>query len=591
MRVRPAAASGPRRGVVHFPRTAGAMALLRSWIMRVTLAQPRQVVGDLAGNAESIREAVEKAAGEGSDLVVLPELSILGYPPRDLLLREEVVPACEAAVAEIARSLPVPTLVGSPRRVQGGRRPIANSMALCRGGRVEAWHDKLLLPTYDVFDEARWFEPGREPLVFDLEVDGTRRRVGVLVCEDLWQGEDVRVDTEYVADPVAMLAAAGCDLVVSPSASPFIVGKFQRHESILAAAASRLGAPIAMVNQCGAHDDLVFDGGSLIVSEDGTTLATGPRFQTGGTTFDLDRKPASSATPLGAAEERYHAITLAIRAYLDATGIRSVLLGLSGGIDSAVVVALAVGALGPDRVRGVLLPSRYSSEHARADALESAAALGIRTDEIPIENLHRCATESLDRTLELGGGGLLGIADENVQARLRGLLLMAISNAEGPMLLSTSNKSELAVGYSTLYGDMCGGLAPIGDLYKTEVFALARWMNEHHAALGFERPMVPVGSIEKPPSAELRPDQRDEDSLPPYDQLDRYLRSRIDDRRSPGNAGRDADMDAEVVARVERLLAFSEFKRYQATIVPKLSARTFGRGREIPIVARWRTLD
>ncbi len=559
--------------------------------MRVTLAQPRQVVGDLAGNARSIREIVEAAAGDGSDLVVLPELSILGYPPRDLLLREEVVPACEAAVEALARTLPVPTLVGTPRRVEGGRRPIANSMAFCRDGRVEAWHDKLLLPTYDVFDEARWFEPGREPLVFELESEGVRHRVGVLVCEDLWRGEDVLADADYLDDPVATLAAAGCDLVVSPSASPFIVGKYERHEAILARAAARLGAPVAMVNQCGGHDDLVFDGGSLVVSAAGETIAAGPRFENGRTDVDLGNAARSIPAPLTADEERYRATTLAIRAYLDATGIGSVLLGLSGGIDSAVVVALAVGAIGPDRVRGVLMPSRYSSDHARADALASADALGIRSDEISIEQLHRTAAAALDAPLDLDDGGLVGVADENVQARLRGLLLMAISNATGAMLLSTSNKSELAVGYSTLYGDMCGGLAPIGDIYKTEVFALARWMNEHHRSLGFAHPPVPVGSIEKPPSAELRPDQKDEDSLPAYDRLDRYLQARIDRRRAPERAGDEATMDSETVAKIERLLAFSEFKRYQATIVPKVSSRTFGRGRDIPVVARWRVDD
>lgn len=590
MRVRPAAASGPWRGVVHFAAAASPR-LLRSPTMRVTLAQPGQVVGDLAANAAAIRACVDAAASDGSDLVVLPELAILGYPPRDLLLREEVVPACEAAVATLARSLPVPTLIGTPRRVATGRRSIANSMALCRNGHIEAWHDKLLLPTYDVFDEARWFEPGRRPLVFGLTADGTEHRIGVLVCEDLWRGEDVLADANYEVDPVESLADAGCDLVVSPSASPFIVGKHARHAAILARAAERLGARVAMVNQCGAHDDLVFDGGMLVVEPTGETIAAGPRFTTGSTTIDLSSSTPVATQPMSPMEERYRAITVAIGSYLESTGIGAVLLGLSGGIDSALVVALAVGALGPDRVRGVLLPSRYSSDHARADAIESASVLGIRHDEISIDALHRLAGETLDPSLDLAGGGLVGLADENVQARLRGLLLMAISNASGPMLLSTSNKSELAVGYSTLYGDMCGGLAPIGDLYKTEVFALARWMNEHHRELGFERPPVPVRSIEKPPSAELRPDQKDEDSLPPYDQLDRYLRARIDERRSPENAGSLAEMESETIGRIERLLAMSEFKRYQGTIVPKLAPRTFGRGRDVPVVSRWRPLD
>lgn len=553
--------------------------------MRTALGQFDATIGDLAGSAAAIRGLASRAAAGGADLLVLPELAILGYPARDLLLRAEVVPACERTVADLASELPLPTLIGSPRRVEGGSRPIANSVAFCRGGRIEAWHDKLLLPTYDVFDEARWFEPGTSPLVVELDTSRGSRRVGVLVCEDLWRAEDARVARRYAVDPVAMLAAEGCDLVASPSASPFVVGKAARHRSILASAAARLGCPVAMANQVGAHDDLVFDGGSMVVRPDGSIAAALPRFEDGLAIVDLDATdsvvPADPTPP----EERFHAIRRAIADYCRRTAHSGVVLGLSGGIDSALVVALAVAALGPDAVLGVLLPSRYSSDGSRIDALASGRALGIRTEEIAIEPLHAAFGAALDPVLRGpgGGGGLVGIADENVQARSRGVLLMAISNATRRLLLSTSNKSELAVGYSTLYGDMCGGLAPIGDLWKTEAFELARWMNEHHASIGFAAPPIPRSSIEKPPSAELRPDQRDDDSLPPYDLLDAYLRARVDEERAPDEIATQIDADDATVARLERLLAISEFKRYQATIIPKLAPRTFGRGREMPV--------
>ncbi|MAD78527.1 MAG: NAD+ synthase [Planctomycetaceae bacterium] len=577
-----------RAGGRSFGQAIEGRVVLRLVSMKVALAQFDVMIGDLTGNAESIRTLGRQAASAGADLLVLPELAILGYPPRDLLLREEVVPACEAAVERLAADLPLPTLVGSPRRVEGGSRPIANAVALCRDGRVEAWYDKMLLPTYDVFDEARWFEPGDAPLVFDLDVDGEHRRIGVLVCEDLWRAEDAGVTRRYDVDPVAMLRDRKCDLVVSPSASPFVAGKHRRHREILAAAAELVAAPVAMANQIGAHDDLVFDGGSMLVHPDGTIGAASPRFETHLEIVEVTGPERRAPVDLEPVEEHFHAIRIAIRDYVRGSGHASVLLGLSGGIDSALVVALAVAALGPEAVLGVLLPSRFSSEGSKRDARLSAEALGIRAEEISIETMHTAVASALDPVLRHDGEGLEGLADENVQARSRGLLLMALSNARRHLLLSTSNKSELAVGYSTLYGDMCGGLAPIGDLYKIEVFALSRWMNANHRRLGFKAPPIPIASIEKPPSAELRPDQRDDDSLPPYELLDAYLRGRIDDARSPEALIAEGGLDASIASRIEWLLATSEFKRHQATIIPKLSPRTFGRGREMPLVARWR---
>ncbi|MCH2161523.1 MAG: NAD+ synthase [Phycisphaerales bacterium] len=553
--------------------------------MRIALGQFDSTVGDLPANAAAIRSLAAEATADGADLLVLPEMCLLGYPPRDLLLREEVVPACEAMVRQLATELPLPTLVGSPREVAHGSRPIANAVALCRGGRVEAWHDKILLPTYDVFDENRWFQSGDQPLVFEL----AGRRVGVLVCEDLWRAEDVGVDRPYQRDPVTMAIEAGCNLLVSPSASPFIVGKHARHQALLERVARTSSIPIVMVNQVGANDDLVFDGGSAVFDAAGTCLASLPRFEPACDVVDLASPVAATrSTELEPVEERYLAITAGIEGYCRKTSQPGVLLGLSGGLDSALTAALAVAALGPQQVQGVILPSRYSSEGSRVDARETVRRLRMPVaPEISIDSLHQAVDGDLGPVL--AAGSLAGIADENVQARLRGLLLMGLSNAEGRMLLATSNKSELAVGYSTLYGDMCGGLMPLGDVYKTDAFALARWMNLHHERLGFVEQPIPPSSIDKPPSAELRPDQCDSDSLPPYEQLDAILRLRIDEERSLEFIAQTLGVDATLLEEVESLIARSEFKRYQSTVIPKLAPRSFGPGRSLPLAARWRS--
>jgi NAD+ synthase (glutamine-hydrolysing) len=545
--------------------------------MNIAMGQFNPTIGDLSANAAAIERLARDAHLDGADLLLLPELCVLGYPPRDLLLREDVVPACEAMVERLAAGLPLPTLIGSPRRVEGGSRPIANSMALCRGGGIEAWHDKILLPTYDVFDENRWFQSGTTPLTFDL--NGTT--FGVLICEDLWQAHDVDVSRPYSRNPVSMAVDAKCEVLLVPSASPFVAGKYERHVSLLRGIAKECGVHVVMANQVGANDDLVFDGGSAAYLPSGAMLQALPRFTEGLLTVDLNGQ-SRTVEPMGAEEERFHAIVLALRDYCVKTRQPRVLLGASGGIDSAIVAALAVAALGATNVEVVLMPSRYSSDGSLVDARETARCLGISSaHELSIESLHSAAEATL------GTGVLQGLADENVQARIRGLLLMARSNATGRMLLATSNKSELAVGYSTLYGDMNGGMMPIGDLYKTEVFALARWMNEHYARLGFEAPPIPEASITKPPSAELRPDQLDEDSLPPYDVLDAILRLRIDEECSPKTIAQTLGIEESLVQSIDSMHARSEFKRYQAALIPKLSPRTFGRGRQLPLASRW----
>ncbi|MBM4111674.1 MAG: NAD+ synthase, partial [Phycisphaerae bacterium] len=541
--------------------------------MRIAPLQLDPVVGDVQGNAARMLDAARTAASLGAELAVTSELAICGYPPRDLIEREGFVERCERAVASIAAQCPMPMLIGSPRRV--GRRT-RNAVAFLRGGRIEAWYDKRLLPTYDVFDEWRHFEPGTEPLV--IEVAG--RRVGVLVCEDLWRADDAIGPGRYACDPVAECAALGVRAVVSLSASPFRLGKHERQTGILQAAAARIDGIVVSVNQIGANDDLVFEGASSLVGPNGT-IAELPRFAEAVEALDLDMT-ARAIEPRDAQHDTFRALVAAIEGYLRKTGHSRAIIGLSGGIDSAVVAALCVRALGAANVRGVMMPSRFSSDHSLSDARASARSLGMPEPELlPIGAAHELIAQSIGAVVPLQG-----LADENLQSRLRGITLMALSNATGAMVVSTGNKSELAVGYATLYGDMCGGIAPIGDLTKGQVYALARWMNDHHARAGFALPPVPEGSITKPPSAELRPDQRDQDTLPPYDELDAIVHGFVDLEQSPASIAKSTGLDEALVRRWCLAIDRAQFKREQAGVVPKISARAFGPGRRLPLAMR-----
>jgi len=541
--------------------------------MRIAPLQIDSVVGDVQGNLARIADAARTAAKQGAELAVTSELAICGYPPRDLVEREGFVERCERAVADLAMQCPLPILIGSPRRV--GRRA-RNAVAFLRGGRIEAWYDKRLLPTYDVFDEWRHFEPGAEPLV--IEVAGAR--LGVLVCEDLWRADDAVGPGRYACDPLADCAARGVHAIVALSASPFRLGKHERQALILQTAAARIGGKVVSVNQVGANDDLVFDGASALVGAHGT-IAELPRFAESVEALELDM-PARAIEPRDAQYDAFRALVAAIEGYLRKTGHARAIVGLSGGIDSAVVAALCVRALGSANVRGVMMPSRFSSDHSLSDARATAAALGMREpDLMPIAPAHELLAHSIG-----GVQPLEGLADENLQSRLRGLTLMALSNATGAMVVSTGNKSELAVGYATLYGDMCGGIAPIGDLTKGQVYALARWMNEHHGRAGFGRPPVPEGSITKPPSAELRPDQRDQDTLPPYDELDAIVHGFVDLEQSPSSIARITGLDEAMVRRWCLAIDRAQYKREQAGVVPKISMRAFGPGRRLPLAMR-----
>ena len=554
--------------------------------MRIALARLDCLVGDVTGN---VREAVDRAvalSAAGADCVVLPELSACGYPPRDLLQREGFVEACEAAAARAAESLVArgaggtAVLLGLPMR--GASGGIVNAVALLRGGRIERTYAKRLLPDYDVFDEPRHYEAGSAPCVF--ECAGTR--VGILVCEDLWRAEDAAAaGRAYACDPLAETVSAGARVLVVPSASPFAAGKVDRHRAILLASARRGGVPVLSLNASGANDDLVFDGDACAAWPDGSIDAA--------SRWSLDAFMVDPAAPVAAPAdasdvhaERWAAIVEGIRGYFRKTGHREAVLGLSGGIDSALVGALAAAAIGGDRVTGLLMPSRFSSEGSLVDARELARRCGIRAVELPISPLHAAASAHLAPAFAAAGVPLAGLADENLQSRLRGLQVMAWSNASGALVLTTGNKSEYAVGYATLYGDMCGALAPIGDLLKTDAWALARWANANHAALGFAAAPIPEASIDKVPSAELRPDQSDQDTLPPYAELDAIVRGWIEEERSVDAIVATSGIDRAAVLRWTRAIDLAEFKRRQAPVILRLSQRAFGPGRRMPVVMR-----
>ena len=555
--------------------------------MRVALAQLNPIVGDVAGNTRLVLESIERALQAKADLLVCPEMVLLGYPPRDLLFREGVIEACEAAVAEVARHAgDLAVIVGHPRRGTG-ERPFRNSASVCRAGEVLAVCDKRLLPGYDVFDDDRYFEPGDRPTT--VEIDGTR--VGLLICEDLWQAGDVRAERRYTVSPVEDLARLGCDLLVALNATPFVSGKWQRHLAQIREAVRAHRLPIVVVNQVGGNDDLVFDGRSVVVGADGALRAVLPGWEAAVETVDLSEAPPtealarlerSLAEPL---RELFSALVLGVKDYCRKVGKSRVVLGLSGGVDSALAASIATTALGASNVSGLIMPSRYSLPESRQDALALVRNLGLgRCAETSIEPAHRAVEEALASAVEEGTGG---VTDENLQARLRGLLLMAFSNATGDLVLGTSNKSELATGYCTIYGDMCGALSVLGDVVKTRVYKLAEWINRHHADYGFAGPPIPRRSITKPPSAELRPDQTDQDTLPPYEVLDEIVERFIEFEQSPRRIVEETGFDDALVERTLRMIDSAQYKRDQAAVVLKVTGRTFGRGRPMPIAMKW----
>jgi NAD+ synthase (glutamine-hydrolysing) len=558
--------------------------------MRIALARFDATVGDIAGNARAIADAAASEAAAGADCVVFPELALCGYPPRDLLQRAGFVAACERALEGMAADLAArgaggaAVLVGSPVRAPAGSgAPFSNAVSVLRGGRIEGRYLKRLLPDYDVFDEPRHFAPGSAPFVFEC----AGLRAGVLVCEDLWRAEDAASGGRACsgADPAAESVAAGADVLLCPSASPFAAGKHVRHGEILRTAARRAGVPVCSINASGADDDLVFDGDARVALPDGR-VAEGGRWASGAFVVDVPGTEPGEAAPADPMEERWDAIVCGIRGYFRKTGHSRAVLGLSGGIDSALVGALAAAAIGGGNVTGLLMPSRHSSRGSVDDAEELARRTGIRAVDLPVGPAHDALAAHLAPRLAAAGSALAGLADENLQSRLRGVQVMAWSNATGALALTTGNKSEYAVGYATLYGDMCGALAPIGDLLKTDVWALSRWANANHRRCGFGAPPIPEASIGKVPSAELRPDQTDQDTLPPYADLDAIVRGWVEEERTAEDIARSSGLDPAAVARWTRAIDVAEFKRRQAPVILRLSPRAFGPGRRMPVVAR-----
>ncbi|MGB3299347.1 MAG: NAD+ synthase [Phormidesmis sp.] len=564
--------------------------------MKIAIAQINPTVGDLKGNAQKILSVARQAAQLGANLLLTPELSLCGYPPRDLLMRPSFIQLMKQTAASLAADLPpdLIALVGlaeaNSAAASKGEKPIFNSMALLQSGAVKEIFHKRLLPTYDVFDEDRYFESGTEASSFIYTQKKASVRVGVTICEDLWNNETFWGKRSYPIDPTQELVAIGVDVVVNLSASPFVSGKQSLRERMIAHAAKQNNCPIVYVNQVGGNDDLIFDGQSLAVNRAGEMMSRAAAFDCDLQVIEFDE----SSHDLKAAEikplvtdtdaEIWAALVLGVKDYARKCGFTKAVIGLSGGVDSALVSAIAAAALGPQNVLGVLMPSPYSSEHSISDAEQLASNLGITTQTIPIGTL----MSSYDQTLEsLFVGTESGVTEENLQSRIRGNLLMAIANKFGHLLLSTGNKSEMAVGYCTLYGDMNGGLAVIADVPKTRVYSICHWLNSSsNSGLNRSGEIIPSNIITKPPSAELKPGQVDQDSLPDYDTLDDIL-ERLIQKQQSANDIVAAGHSAQVVKKVVRLVTRAEFKRRQTPPVLKVTDRAFGMGWRMPIASRW----
>ena len=548
--------------------------------MILALAQINPLIGDIEGNVARMMAKLDEARSRKADVVLFPELSVMGYPPKDLLLKRDMIEANVAAVERIATGCTdLTAIVGyaMPNPEPAGR-DLFNAAAVCRGGRIVSVHRKSLLPTYDVYDESRYFEPAANHEIEDLGGPGAPMPTGVTICEDLWNEESVVPRPLYHGNPIEDLARRGARLVVNISASPFTAEKEAVRREIFGAQASHNGVVLACVNQVGGNDDLVFDGASVVFDSSGRVVARAKAFEEDLLVVDLDDLEAArcEAYPDHIDSIR-RALVLGTGDYVRKCGFESVIIGLSGGIDSAVTAAIAVEALGAEAVCGVAMPSRYSSDHSLADARGLAENLGIRLDVVPIRDMHAVVEAGLRGVF---AGRPADIAEENIQARLRGTILMALSNKFGSLLLTTGNKSELAVGYCTLYGDMCGGLAVLSDVPKTTVYDLARHINGRAG-----RALIPESTLTKPPSAELKPDQTDQDTLPAYAVLDPILKAYVEEHRSADEIVA-AGFDRRVVLDVIRGVDASEYKRKQAPPGIKVTTRAFGTGRRLPIAAR-----
>ncbi len=552
--------------------------------MKVALAQINTTVGDLAGNEAKILAAYQRGVAAGVDLVMFPELTITGYPPRDLLLKRSFFAGNLTVLDRLAtatgKTAMLVGFVGENKNRPG--REVSNCVALLQHGKIAATRTKTLLPTYDVFDEDRYFEAATEnaPVIFNGE------KIGLTICEDIWNDEDFWSDRRYQPNPPMELVLAGARVIFNISASPWCLRKERTRREMLRSLAVKAKCPVIFCNQVGGNDELIFDGDSLAFNADGELIAHAKMFEEDFVVVDTSAPPSPPrsgrgaggevSSPVSDEETAYHALVLGLRDYLHKCGFKSAVLGLSGGIDSALVACLAVAALGKENVRGVSLPSQFSSQGSLDDARLLAENLGIHYEVISIQPAFEAAKHQLQ---EAFAGQREDTTEENIQARLRGVILMALSNKFGALLLTTGNKSELAVGYCTLYGDMCGGLAVISDVPKTMVYCLAKWINR-------AREIIPASSITKAPSAELRPNQTDQDSLPPYDVLDAILDAYVVQGKTLTEiiAG---GFEAATVKRVIRLIDFNEYKRRQAAPGLKVTSKAFGVGRRIPIAQKY----
>ncbi len=543
--------------------------------MNLGIAQINSVIGDFPGNVKRILAAYRECLDAGAELVVTPELSLVGYPPRDLVFKSQFVPKCLQALDHLAGEIrQIPLLVGyvDHHHPTHPGKPFRNAVAWLEDGKIQHRIWKTLLPTYDVFDERRYFEPGESA----TPICWNGHRIGVTICEDIWT-ENYLQRPFYDRDPVDELTAKGIDLLLNLSASPFHLGKPLLRRAMIGGVARKAKVPVVYCNAIGANDQLVFDGHSLVTDAQGHLTAQFPGFVETCNVID-PFQPAEKSEPLAASdpEELYQALVLGVRDYVTKCGFSSVCLGLSGGIDSALTAAIAAAALGPENVHGLTMPSPYSSRGSVDDSFALAKNLGIRCDEVPI----RAAFEAIKATMQpIFDGKPEDVTEENMQARIRGLMLMALSNKDNHLLLTTGNKSELAVGYCTIYGDMCGGLAVISDLPKGRVYEVSRWLNR-------DREIIPWSTIDKPPSAELRPDQKDQDTLPPYEILDAILELYVEHQLGADEII-SRGFQETTVRWVQRRVDLNEWKRHQAAPGLRVTSKAFGIGRRMPIVQRF----
>ncbi|MHC4591110.1 MAG: NAD+ synthase [Planctomycetota bacterium] len=543
--------------------------------MKIALAQTNSTVGDVAGNTGRTLRAIGGAAAAGAEMVVLPELALSGYPPQDLVQRPAFIEANEAAVHQVAEGArgiwAVVGYVGLAAK--GSGRLAANSAAVLRDGQLLERRDKTLLPTYDVFDEQRHFQAAccNRPLQLGTVA------IGLTICEDAWNDRSFWKRPLYERDPVEKLAESGIDILLNLSASPFAAGKQQFRREMLAATARRHGVPLVYVNLVGGNDQLIFDGRSMVFGPHGQLVAEAGAFREDLLVIDTARQTSATRPELvEEVEETYLALDLGLRDYVRKCGFKKAVLALSGGVDSAVTAAIAAGALGPGNVTALYMPTTFSSDQSRCDAEAVASNLGIELVSVPIEDIRTCSERALTPLFE---GTERGVAEENVQARIRGMLVMAYANKFGHLPLATGNKSELAVGYCTLYGDMVGGLAVIGDVPKTMVYRIARHLNS-------EGEVIPRSVLEKAPTAELKPDQTDQDVLPPYEVLDEILNLHIEQNLELADIVKEG-FEAETVSQVLTLVDRAEFKRRQAPITLRVTAKAFGPGRRLPVAQNW----